>query len=149
METTHLPKRFPTVTGAPVGRDLVIHLSDELGIALVPIDDAFWTHAGITMSEMSEGRILCVSDYTSTWTWWECHPDGDELVYLLSGDVDFELDDGEGIGSVPLRRGEAAVVPTGVWHRAVIREAGRMLFITPTPARTLVREIEAEVEAAS
>lgn len=53
----------------------------------------------------------------------EMHPDGDELLYAISGTMQLILDDGE--QRVPgqetrflLQAGEVFVVPRGVWHRA-------------------------------
>ncbi len=86
--------------------------------------------------KLSDGRLLSVFDYEGDWTWWERHPLGDELVYLLNGEVEFLLDDGNTQWSVPLSPGTAAVVPRGTWHSARVPEPSRVLFVTPTPAKT-------------
>jgi quercetin dioxygenase-like cupin family protein len=69
----------------------------------------------------------------------ELHPDGDELLYLISGRVDVVLDDGdqETVGAetvTELAPGQAFVVPKGVWHRVVVHEPSRFVHITPGPA---------------
>ena len=63
----------------------------------------------------------------------EMHPDGDEILYLVSGcmDVRLELDDGE--HHVELEAGEALVVPQGVWHLITVKEPGHLVNITPGP----------------
>jgi mannose-6-phosphate isomerase-like protein (cupin superfamily) len=63
----------------------------------------------------------------------EMHPDGDELLYLVSGavTVTLELDDGD--RRVDLGAGDAIVVPKGVWHQITMREPGRLIHITPGP----------------
>jgi mannose-6-phosphate isomerase-like protein (cupin superfamily) len=68
----------------------------------------------------------------------ELHPDGDELLYLVSGHVDVILDDGDQdhVGTervVSVRAGEAFLVPRGVWHRVELREPSRLVHITPGP----------------
>jgi homogentisate 1,2-dioxygenase len=69
----------------------------------------------------------------------ELHPDGDELLYLVSGRIDVILEDGgdeDHIGDervVPVRAGEAVIVPKGVWHRVEVREPSRLVHITPGP----------------
>jgi mannose-6-phosphate isomerase-like protein (cupin superfamily) len=68
----------------------------------------------------------------------ELHPDGDELLYLISGRVDVILDDGdlENIGTeqvTTLHPGEAFIVPKGVWHRVDVREPSHFVHITPGP----------------
>jgi mannose-6-phosphate isomerase-like protein (cupin superfamily) len=48
---------------------------------------------------------------------WERHPDGDELLVPLEGEVDVTLLPGEGKVRVTLAAGSILVVPRGVWHR--------------------------------
>lgn len=63
----------------------------------------------------------------------ECHPDGDEVLILVSGriEVRLEFDDGDRIVSVG--PGEALVVPQGVWHLIDVIEPGQLVNITPGP----------------
>lgn len=63
----------------------------------------------------------------------EMHPDGDELLYLLSGHVDVLLEEEGGERKVEVNPGEALVVPRGVWHRVLLREPSELLHITPGP----------------
>ena len=65
---------------------------------------------------------MSVFAYETSWTWWERHPVGTELVLVLSGAVVFHLqhDDGSGARSVGLAEGECLLVPEGAWHRAEI-----------------------------
>ena len=53
------------------------------------------------------------------------HPAGEEVVYLLSGAIDLVLDGADGERIVPLRDGEAYIVPRGTWHRAVVPRSRR------------------------
>jgi mannose-6-phosphate isomerase-like protein (cupin superfamily) len=58
-------------------------------------------------------------------------PDGDELLYLVEGAIDVALDEpGGGAQVVSLARGQAFVVPRGIWHRVLVREPCRLLFFT-------------------
>jgi mannose-6-phosphate isomerase-like protein (cupin superfamily) len=63
----------------------------------------------------------------------EMHPDGDELLYLVSGAVTVRLELPEGDRTVELGAGDALVVPRGIWHRIFLREPGRLIHITPGP----------------
>jgi hypothetical protein len=78
-----------------------------------------------------EGLLVTISPQRETWTTWERHPAGDEIVVCLSGRVDViqELDGDEVTTS--LTPGLAMVNPRGVWHRGVVHEPGDGLFITP------------------
>ncbi len=61
------------------------------------------------------------------------HPDGDELLYLISGAVTVTLELAEGDCPVELGAGDAVVVPKGVWHQITMRRPGRLIHITPGP----------------
>ena len=63
----------------------------------------------------------------------EMHPDGDELLHLLSGAVTVTLELPDGDREVDLAAGDAVVVPRGVWHQITMRERGHLIHITPGP----------------
>jgi len=63
----------------------------------------------------------------------EMHPDGDELLYLVSGAVTVTLELADGNIDVELGAGDAIVVPQGVWHQITSQEPGRLIHITPGP----------------
>ena len=68
----------------------------------------------------------------------EVHPDGDELLYLVSGVVEVVFDDGDEqtVGAettVVLRAGDAVVVPRGVWHQVLVIEPAYFVHVTPGP----------------
>jgi len=62
----------------------------------------------------------------------ELHPDGDELIYIISGRVRVV---GESAPGEPceLGPGEACIVAKGEWHRVRLLEPTRLLHITPGP----------------
>ena len=106
-----------------------LHVQD--GPAVVPLDGgpAFWATIE-QRTDVHDGRLVCVCRQTETWPTWEIHPAGDEVVCLLSGAVDFVLEEPGGERIVPLRNRDACVVPRGTWHRAIVHEPGDVLFIT-------------------
>jgi len=61
----------------------------------------------------------------------ELHPHGDELHYLVSGDLDLVLvaDDGTPT-TISMRPGTMANVPRGVWHRLQARAPSRGIAFT-------------------
>lgn len=63
---------------------------------------------------------------------WERHPDGDEMVCPLSGEVDFVfwIDGAETVLRLS-RPGAYVVAPRGVWHCARPRAPSQMPFVTP------------------
>ncbi len=83
--------------------------------------------------DLFKGHSL-VAEYTFTQDWpnWERHPAGDEIVMLLSGQVEMRLRTEAGEESVLLQEsGEYVIVPAGIWHTAKTSTPSRMLFITP------------------
>jgi uncharacterized cupin superfamily protein len=112
-----------------------LHLG--LGATATPLPDFEWSPSYLEgyeqrfKSDGVDGRLVTVSPQESTWTYWERHPAGDEIVYLLSGRVDV-VQDRDGVEvTIPLRAGEAMINPKGTWHRGVVHEPGSALFITP------------------
>jgi mannose-6-phosphate isomerase-like protein (cupin superfamily) len=68
----------------------------------------------------------------------EVHPDGDELLYIVSGSIEVVVDDGDAdhVGTETAHRvgpGEAFIVPRGVWHRVHGVEPAHLVHITPGP----------------
>lgn len=76
--------------------------------------------------------LMAVHEFSESWSMWERHPAGDEIVMLLSGRATLVLKTDEGEEVVTLETaGAYVIVPKGVWHTAKVSEPTRMLFITP------------------
>jgi mannose-6-phosphate isomerase-like protein (cupin superfamily) len=63
----------------------------------------------------------------------EMHPDGDELLFAVSGRFDVTLELDAGPRDLQLRAGDALVVPRGVWHLVTMQEPGQLVHVTPGP----------------
>ena len=87
----------------------------------------FWRHA---VNHHAEGRLAFAYRFERNTTTWEQHPQGEELVYVLSGAVDFVLGLSDGEKVVELCGGKAYIVPRGVWHRQVVRASREIFFVT-------------------
>jgi quercetin dioxygenase-like cupin family protein len=112
-----------------------VHLG--LGATAVPLTDFTWDEEYLEQyshrfaSDGAEGRLVCITPQQETWTFWERHPGGDELVLLLSGRVEVFQELSAGTEVVELRTGRAMINPKGVWHTSDVHEPGLALFITP------------------
>ena len=112
-----------------------IALGAEGAAVIVPGGDAFWRSLG-TANDRSgaddpNSRIVMSFTYEGDWSQWEMHPAGDEVVYVLSGQVTFVLEiDGQPHDLV-VEQNNYAIVPRGIWHTARVHAPSRMLFITP------------------
>lgn len=111
-------------------RSTYVHLLADGRAAPIPVDDQFWATIA-TRTELHDGFLVTRGRSTEDWPHWEMHPEGEELVVLLSGAVDLVLDDGTHEQTVPLRPERGTWInPRGVWHRAIVHEPSEMLFAT-------------------
>jgi mannose-6-phosphate isomerase-like protein (cupin superfamily) len=83
----------------------------------VPVDGATFGVATMTENSPHDG---------------EMHPDGDEILYLVSGRVRvvFPVDKLDDIDVAP---GDGLVIPKGLWHRVDILAPSRIVYLTPGP----------------
>jgi quercetin dioxygenase-like cupin family protein len=108
-----------------------------LGSVVVPLPDFQWSRGYLeryaldTESDGDEGRLVVISPDRGTWTSWERHPAGEELVVKLSGAVTLFQEIDGAVRAIELAAGLAAVNPRGVWHTVDVHEPGENLFITP------------------
>ena len=103
-------------------------LADGPGAKRIEVGPDFWQT--IHTRDDLAGRLVGIFRYEADWDSWEMHPDGDEIVVLLSGAVDLVLDAAGGERTVELRDRAAAVVPREVWHTANVIAPGEALHIT-------------------
>jgi mannose-6-phosphate isomerase-like protein (cupin superfamily) len=104
-------------------------IDDGPGVHPVEGGATFWDGVD-RRTDLDGRRLMLVSRQDGTATHWEMHPAGDEVLVLLSGAVAVVLETGDGERRVPLRPGETAIVPAGVWHTLEVAEPGRLLSIT-------------------
>lgn len=113
------------------------HVHLGTGGRATPLPDFAWTPEYLDAYEQrfaadgDEGRLVTTFRCETSWSTWERHPAGEEVVVLLSGRIDLVQRTGGGERRIALRAGQAVVNPTGVWHTADVHEPGEALFITP------------------
>lgn len=93
--------------------------------------DWYQAYAQRTEADGAEGRLVSLFDFSASWDSWEMHPEGDELVVCLSGEMTLiqEYPDGR-LHSETLQAGRYAINPAGVWHTADVIRAASALFVT-------------------
>jgi mannose-6-phosphate isomerase-like protein (cupin superfamily) len=62
----------------------------------------------------------------------EMHPDGDEILYVVSGRFRVTGDSAPN-APIELGPGEACIVRKGEWHLVTVVEPGQLVNITPGP----------------
>jgi mannose-6-phosphate isomerase-like protein (cupin superfamily) len=81
--------------------------------------------------DLDEGRLVSLFRFEESWTSWEMHPAGEEVVCCLQGQMTLhqELPDGTN-ATYELGAGEYAINPRGAWHTADAEAPVVALFIT-------------------
>lgn len=62
----------------------------------------------------------------------EMHPDGDEVLYLVSGEATVIFED-PALDDLTVRAGDGLVIPKGVWHRIDFDAPITVVYVTPGP----------------
>ena len=107
-----------------------IHLAPDDSARVMEGGDAFW--AGIAgRRDLDSGRLMGRTSQSKDWDHWERHPAGEEILILLSGELELVIDTGCGERRAVMRAGETFVMPKGLWHRGIVRQPGELMFITP------------------
>ena len=107
-----------------------VNLRPDDGAATLKINARFWATID-KRRDLARGRLMGVTQQKADWPHWERHPGGDEILVMLSGEMDLVLETRSGKRRTRLRAGQTFVVPRGIWHRGLARKPGRLMFITP------------------
>ena len=107
-----------------------VNLGPDDSATAIKIGPRFWATIE-KRTDLKRGRLLGTTRQKADWPIWERHPAGDEILILLSGEIDLVLESRAGERRTRLTAGRTFVVPRGTWHRAVVREPGDLMFITP------------------
>ena len=79
----------------------------------------------------AEGRLVSMHTFGESWTSWEMHPAGAEVVVCTAGEITLIRKTADGTQDrVTLRAGDYAINPPGVWHTADVDSSATALFIT-------------------
>ncbi|MGH8995007.1 MAG: cupin domain-containing protein [Acidimicrobiales bacterium] len=111
-----------------------VHLG--LGATVVPQEqfdgEAAWyeRYAARNAADGVEGRLVTMHTFSAPWPSWEVHPNGEELVLCLTGDLTLYQEIGGEVRQATIRTGEAIINPPGVWHTADVAGTVMALFIT-------------------
>lgn len=108
-------------------RSTYLHIADGPPVTPVAVGHDFWSDIPAIFDD---GRMVGIFGATDDWPTWERHPDGDEVVVLLSGAATFVLEEPGGERHIRVRAGDCVVVPRNVWHRALVHEPYEAVHIT-------------------
>lgn len=89
------------------------------------------------LAEYGDGAIF-VGRFAGQSTW-ERHPQGDEILQVIEGDVDVTIL-GDTAETMNLRAGMLAVVPGSKWHRLYSANGVTLMTVTPLPTECSVED---------
>jgi len=117
--------------GMPTLDDTYLRLRPDGSIEPLPAE-GFWPRLmSGQLGNFHREYLVTRSRFTASWTGWEKHPLGDEIVCLLSGHVTLIQErDGKQVRTDLTRSGEFALNPRGTWHTADVHADSLLLFIT-------------------
>jgi mannose-6-phosphate isomerase-like protein (cupin superfamily) len=92
--------------------------------------DWYMSYGAAHSADGLEGRLVSMHTFTEPWTSWERHPNGDELVLCVDGQMTLHQEVDGSDRTVTLRAGEAVINPPGVWHTADVEGPATAVFIT-------------------
>lgn len=79
----------------------------------------------------AEGRLVSMHTFSESWSMWEMHPLGSEVVLCTAGAMTLHQEGADGShATVTLRAGEYAINEPGTWHTADVEGEATALFIT-------------------
>ena len=90
--------------------------------------EGFWE--SIDSNPTVLGTLVSAFVSTEDWPHWEMHPAGEEVLVLIEGRMTLILDEPGGERRMEMAPGSTSIVPTGIWHRALVPERSRLVAIT-------------------
>lgn len=79
----------------------------------------------------ADGRLVSMHSFDDSWTSWEMHPSGEEVVICISGHITLLQETPDGSERrIELGPSDYAINGPGVWHTADVQAPATALFIT-------------------
>lgn len=116
--------------------------------AVVDGGEKFWSQPPEQLEKFGRGWLVSEYACEKDWPNWEMHPEADELVYVLDGDIELLLEKPVGVETVRVQGRGLVIVHRGTWHTLRVRAPSRLLHVTKG-AGTRHRPLAAEEPATS
>jgi mannose-6-phosphate isomerase-like protein (cupin superfamily) len=115
-------------------RQFPVHLGLGASVTRLPAFDGtnewYQRYGQDVASDGAEGRLVTLHTFSESWSTWEMHPKGDELVLCVSGRMTLHQEVEGGVRTATLEAGQAIVNPPGVWHTADVDGEVTAFFVT-------------------
>lgn len=106
------------------------YLSRNGSSAVFEGGEKFWSLPLEDLEKLGHGWLVSEFSCTEDWPNWEMHPEADELVYVLAGDLELLIEEATGVRRVRVQDRGLVIVPRGAWHTARVHAPSRMLHVT-------------------
>lgn len=109
-----------------------VRIRPDASVEPLHVDETFWQRLiSGALGTFHKEFLVSHHAFTQDWDSWEVHPNGDEIVCLLTGRVTMMMESpGENRTADLAHPGEFVIVPKGTWHTAKVLTPATMLFIT-------------------
>lgn len=112
--------------------ELFVVIDSEKNAHVEIADGELYSRLEANYSGFRSCELISCHNFEKDWDSWENHPNGDEVVLLLEGNVTFLLQSDNGQTSIVLKKmGDYGIVPKNTWHTAKVHSRSKVLFITP------------------
>lgn len=115
-------------------RDVALVLDTQQRVHAMPTGPELYPQLDTQFNQFHGCVLLSEYAFNASWSSYEMHPAGDEVLYLLSGRCELLLEQQEQTLRIPFDTpGQVQVIAKGCWHSADVRpgESCRILFFTP------------------
>lgn len=110
--------------------DNFVALDDINGARPLNVDSKFWE--SLEKGDFGDFSRLISFSFDDDWQTWEKHPNGEEFVFLIEGDITLLLESNGRLSEVVMDAAcSFVIVPKDTWHTANVRKSAKMLFVTP------------------
>ncbi|NUO52735.1 MAG: cupin domain-containing protein [Polyangiaceae bacterium] len=92
--------------------------------------DWYMAYGARNAADGTEGRLVTIHSFSASWSMWEMHPKGDELVVCLKGRITLHQEIDGNVRTVTLEPNQGVINPPGAWHTADVDGEATALFIT-------------------
>ena len=107
-------------------------IGPDFSCTQAPVTPTLYEELDAKFSGFKSCLLVAEYSFSEDWPTWEIHPNGDEFLYLLSGECLIHLLTGGGEEIIQFSEiGSVLKVPKGTWHTAKVKGSCRILFITP------------------
>jgi mannose-6-phosphate isomerase-like protein (cupin superfamily) len=107
-------------------------LDSKLTVSQIPVTPSLCDELDTKFDRFKGCLLISQYSFSSDWSSWEMHPNGDETLYLVSGEATLHLY-ADGVEQQVEFNAPSSfvVIPKGAWHTAKVKASCTILFITP------------------